>query len=461
MLRAFQRGTAFEWRRKEYEGIISKIRALNSKLEGISGRNCALEPSRRRRSQARVIHLIQKLSRSIFNALRNASTCGCVKSHEVCLELVHREAVLMDGDPEDHVAKKFEFHVVLGSYGDSERDEAPAAVQMLTTPQQPARWDSLYIQCTEFDKKPPSTPSPPPTLTVAGQEKPKRTVGWAASLMSKRSKEHEVISAKKALIEVSQSLIPALGTPLGSVPATVSNLCQTVVKQHKEPTMGCCGYITDVDVERKFGLYLRQHEPEFRSTVTLRQVLDGTETNLPPFGFLEKLKVARALSVSILHLYSTPWLATILTLDDVLFLREDAIQPSSDDSPYRPFLAKNLSRESESQGNKVLNLPRPMNPTILSLGALLIQVIIGRAIDTLDMTGTLDHNSLVSKCHAGRQFKGQVRDNGSLNYVSAVNWCLENFSELAGFHKEDFRQEFYAETVARLEKDIDSLTSDY
>lgn len=336
--------------------------------------------------------------------------------------------------------------------------------------QQPARWDSVYLQYEEFGTvKKDDLPPPSPTPTVATPQKTSKRVRWNKFSRSKSAKEATVL-ASQTLLEVSKSLIAAPVKTVTSAPALVSNLCQVVLKRHKEPSMepaeDCYGYITDLAIERNFGLRERQPQPESRSVITLRQVLEGKEAGLPPFNYPKKLKVALALAVSILHLYKTPWLATIVTLDDVVFLRGDGVLPPYDDSPYRPFLAKNLPREldilaPEHQQRQVLNMDRPLNLTILSLAALLIQVIIGEAVDALDLTGCKDKDSIVSKYRAGGQFDDQIMVNGGPNYANAVTWCLGKFYETYGLGDNKFCQDFYVSVVARLEEDEKRLTNDY
>ncbi len=147
---------AFTLKKKVYEGIITRIKAGNSFLHEFAGLSCELEPSRRRRSQVRIIKLLRELTRSIFNALHSASSCQCSKPHDAYLELVPREAVLVPSDHENQVAKDFKFHVVLSSYNDTASDSAPGAVPRVIATQQSVRLDSLYIQA-KFDRHPAST----------------------------------------------------------------------------------------------------------------------------------------------------------------------------------------------------------------------------------------------------------------------------------------------------------------
>ncbi|KAH6987131.1 hypothetical protein EDB80DRAFT_589897 [Ilyonectria destructans] len=376
LLRELKRGTSFTLKRKDYENIISRIKTGNAVLHELAGQNCRLEPNRRRRSQARVINLIRGLSQSIFNALRNATTCCCAKPHRVCLELS------------------------------------------------------------------------------------KRMVRWPASL-SKRPSTEGKASATKTLVEVSKSLVlhPELATKY--VLPRVSNLCQVIPRWRKGPAVSCYGYVTDT--HRKFGLYPQENQLEPGTTVTLRQLLEGNMSE-SQVGYVRKLKIALAISTSILHLYNTAWLTKMITLDDVLFFRgkEDVIL-SNVHSLSRPFVAKNISEAKQSHVGQsqqdTFTQQRPINLMVLSLGVLLIQVIIGKAIETLDMTECMDLDAILATNQAGKSFNGQILESGGINYTTVVDWCLNTVFSTGGLENENVSQNFYVEVVARLEEDVKILTA--
>jgi len=101
------------------------------------------------------------------------------------------------------------------------------------------------------------------------------------------------------------------------------------------------------------------------------------------------------------------------------------------------------------------DIPRPVNLAVLSLGALLIQVIIGRGVDTLDMTGIMDMNCITSKHKAGTQLSSEVLENGGDKYDAVVKWCLSKALGVAGLDNEAFCQEFYGAVVAKLKEDAE------
>ncbi|KAL6408888.1 hypothetical protein AUP68_07836 [Ilyonectria robusta] len=455
ILQELKRGTSFTLKRKDYENIISRIKTGNAALHELAGQNCRLEPNRRRRSQARVINLIRGLSQSIFNALQNATTCCCAKSHRICLELVHRKAVLVPNDVEEKIARNFNFHAVLGSFGGSIPSQNSETGEMaLSDP--PARWACFSIQLEEPDHEPATAPvSLAPTLN---DQKPKRMVRWPASL---RPSTEGKASATKTLVEVSKSsaLHPELATKY-ELPR-VSNLCQVIPRWRKGPAVSCYGYVADI--HRKFGLYPQENQLESHTTITLRQLLEGHLSD-SQVGYIGKLEIALAISTSILHLYNTAWLTKMITLDDVLFFRgKEDVSLSNVQSLSQPFVAKSISEANQSHVGQsqqdTFTQQRPINLMVLSLGVLLIQVIIGKAIETLDMAECMDLDAILAMNQAGKSFNGQILESGGMNYTTVVDWCLNTVFSTGGLENENVSQNFYVEVVARLEEDVKILTA--
>lgn len=169
---------------------------------------------------------------------------------------------------------------------------------------------------------------------------------------------------------------------------------------------------------------LRILQNKTRTAITLREALAaGKDTRLPLFTYPHKLRVAVVLVVSVLHLYKTPWLPKIVTLGDFMFLGEG--DHSRVSISYRPFVVRKLKYGQEiahaSQG------PRPVNMTVLSLAALLIQLIIGKVVDSLDMNGNLDMPSILSKYEAGSRLNGEVITSGRITTHQQCSGASELF----------------------------------
>ncbi len=368
----------------------------------------------------------------------------------VGLELEHREAVIVPTDSDDDVAKNFDFHVTFGYKGPPGDPNTP----LLTF------WESIYATLADDIKPAPVCNTA--TASVSAFQKTVHKTGWAKSLSLRLTKESlsSPTATQKNLVKVSRTLVvaPMATATQASVPpgpVKVSELCQVIMRNAKAPVVDQYGVITDA--ERNFTLRPPENPPnKTRTAITLREVLAaGKDTQLPPFAYPDKLRVAVVLVVSVLHLYKTQWLPKIVTLDDVLFLGEG--DHSRVSISYRPFVVRDLKDGQEtmqaSQG------PRPVNMTVLSLAALLIQLIIGKVVDSLDMNGNLDMRSILSKYEAGSRLNGEVMTSGGMNYASAVQWCLGTVLEVAGLEDDTFCQKFYGAVVAKLEDDAKLLAT--
>lgn len=172
------------------------------------------------------------------------------------------------------------------------------------------------------------------------------------------------------------------------------------------------------------------------TTVTLRALLSEKSASIPPLDYRQKLRVALVLFISMLHLFGTPWLSGFVTLDDVFFFHHDTTQLSNRDKVlvYQPFVIKLLPPAAMPQCRSTASLhtPRPVNLAVFSLGALLIQVIIDRVVDALDMTENMDMNTILSKYETGKRFSSEVVENGGLHYETVVKWCLDSILGVAG-----------------------------
>jgi hypothetical protein len=502
ILRELKKRSAFTLKKRDYDTVLDRIKAANSVLERLATQSRQLEPDRKHRSQARVTRLVRNLARGLFSALHGAATCRCApntrihKVDNVCLELRRRnEVAVLPEDSDDAAAQMLDFHLVLGSHD-------MTSVPVSPSPETPSRWDGIDVRVIEAHRQNQDDAagknegqSAMPEESALPSKSPKvsrklfsKQARWSRTVRFKIEKKPTVSTTQASSdcpprIVISQTTAPASGAP-----RAISNLCQVVMKEHRTAVAECCGYIADDIDGRKFGLYPRllqqKQGRDHLRVITLRQVLEDGWQHPRPFCFLDKFEVALALSVGVLHLFDTPWLGRVITLDDVVFVQErgEGVTNSADTTaaasncgskpgcagPYRPFVFRKLLVEtlvdsSLTSGTPEINVntdARVANLAILSLGVLLIQVIIGKTVKALGLTANLDWSTLLSKCTVGAELLGQVRGSAGTNYEMAVNWCLNNVFKVANLKNDKFCNEYYAEVVARLESDLELLADD-
>ncbi|EGO53711.1 hypothetical protein NEUTE1DRAFT_150958 [Neurospora tetrasperma FGSC 2508] len=369
IIRQLKAKTGFTLRKKDYDATMLRLKSANAFLETLTSAGTGQYTSNKRRSDYRVISLLRKLVKSLFNALQNAATdCRCPVSHNACLELVARNLVFIHNtDIEEQVAKDIDFHVTLSSGGS---DLTQERLQLWP------RWTSFRLQCGDPGAPPP--PAIPPKSTTAfpcpqvksqtfndelGALSP--AVKWATELLSskisgqskKRPKRVSFApvsqSAAHTLIEVSMASLAGLSlsgkperqtTDIDVELTSMLKICQlsTHNKGKKRALVqddlshGC---IIDAAGPRTFRLYpprwksggqFRTHpdNSEFTTSFTLRQLLDQ-DLQGPTGGLfrlegpLMKLRISHAIAASLLYIYDTPWLSQILTLDSIVFFLDD------------------------------------------------------------------------------------------------------------------------------------------
>ncbi|GAW16546.1 hypothetical protein ANO14919_059760 [Xylariales sp. No.14919] len=457
ILEVFKRNASFTLRKEGYKDVLSRIQTSNNALQNLSKVNFELESYRRSRSQLRVTKLLRTLSRKMYNALCRALTCTCMSSHDFGLQLSHRDPVMLPNDVEDEVAQKLDFCITL-RIPTADEKESMEIPQHTNKTQPTSHWNSFELRAMNVDQHILNPlPSPPPSPLPT--HRPRR-VGWAPTLEVSGG-THSASSFKNTLTQTPGDVeIP---------PTRVLDLCDILRRCTKAPAVKCYGYVDDVP--HKFMVSPPNDGTGPYRHITLRQVIDGSILNLPPFGFEEKLQVALALSVSFLHLDGTPWFAQIITLDDIVFMvGGDNATSQRSSLLYRPFIVKRVPKIQATVPSTVpsratpptqtLGIVRPINPELLSLGVLLTQIIIGRVDNELEMTRPMDIKAIISVRRRGSQLEEETLVNGGMNYAAAVKWCLDNIHSVAGLQNDKFCHDFYGAVIARLQDDINTITSD-
>lgn len=449
VLEALKRGAreasfamSFTLRKKDYVSILDRIKNGNLTLQNLALQNRDLEPTRRSGSQFRLARLIRELSQGIFKGFQSVFDCNC-SSHDLGLEIARRKSTTSLDQGEDGVAKTLQFDIVIN----------------IDDQIQKQRWDRVRVRLADSDFPPTKTLSPPSTTSSSTRSKSPRKVKFASILPIHVSDRDTFAVPGDGNIS---PRLPALesGNPL-TPPTPIRNLC-SLLQKGKGITCDCYGSITDTS--RKFNLYAQRCHPETSIAVQLRRVLEEQKRCTRRFDYPERLKVALALSYSVFHHYNTPWLANIITTDDVLFFREESTQTCASGYLDRPLLAKQLpsrlasgtSVSARATAEPYLVTARRINWTLLSLGFLLIQIIMGSTVEELEITSETDLDCLLEKqAKASELSEGRyVLINGGPNYAAAAKWCLDNFLNGASLNDENFCREFHGEVIDRLETDL-------
>lgn len=377
----------------------------------------------------------------MYAAFHNAMACSCSHNLGLSMSGMARKDVVLAGEDEEFAAKAIPFDVVIGSAGETQR------------------WHRLRVQLAENEA---SRIHEPPVLLSPSEvthSSSRRRIKWSPSLVYRTPQTTNCVIQTATPTDSSSHLSASTELEPGSaMPTTgINDLCRMLHRgKQKAASLNCYGHISCRS--SKFNLYHQDCQPEHLRAISLQTILQEKEAmgDHSNFNYTERLKVALALSYSVLHLFKTPWLAKIVTPEDIVFLREhqDAQQPFY----YldRPFLSKGLAIALPSTcGDRAMHADgRPVDLTILSLGLLLIQIIIGRPVDDLGLSPDIRMDSTVQKMHKASEYISSVMESGGMNYADAVQWCLGSIFSVACLDDERFAQDFHGAVIVRLEGDL-------
>lgn len=320
------------------------------------------------------------------------------------------------------------------------------------------RCDRIHVKVAEEKSEPPKPLSERSTTSLPLPRSPKR-VHWPSSLTIRTSSSTGCVTQAATETQYTSYLTSSLRLGSDPRPSLITDLCYTIRKgKYKSPA--ATDSFGDISSNsRRFKLCYHDCQPDHLNAVSLSAIFKAQEMggNLITFNYTERLRLALALSYSVLHLYKTPWLAKTVAPEDIVFVREQQ-QSTKHTAEYmgRPFLAKILSSTppSVTQTQPAQAAGRPMDLTILSLGLLLIQIMVGRQISDLSITPDMRMGSTLSKKELASKYIASVMENGGMNYVGAVQWCLGSILSVACLDDEKFAQDFYNSVIVKLEGDL-------
>lgn len=424
-------------RKDEYAKILDRLHNGNANLHALVQQSNYLEPSRRPSAQAKAAGLIRRLSAGIFYALQGAITCGCIGSHDIGLAIPQRSPVLLPDDKEEDAARALDFDVVFSTHGET-----------------PQRWDTMRVKQAEKE-----IISHSPIFSPASPEPPRKKLKLPSSIFNGLKKKDSTSLSTKAPLSPSTNCVSNTALPRPQI----TNLCQSLRKGKGVPSVSY-GFINDrLD---KFDVYHSDRAPLGCGVITLRDILDGKGESAPNFEYPERLRLALALSFGVFHLYNTPWLAKVLSLDDIVFLYGGSTIGQGPCYMDRPILAKPISGASQQSVTASLttapvqqqtirtNTCRPIDPTLLSHGLLLIQIITGTYSAQLRIEDGMTLDDILERQTIASETAGMVLANGGMNYAGAVRWCLENFLATGYLDNAELARQFHEAVISRLETDM-------
>lgn len=455
MVSELERRTRFTLKKKDYVGTVARIHENNTLLSRLVEHSATFEPTRRASSQAKAAKTIRNLTHGLFSSLCNVLSCQCVESHSVGLRLPPRVAPrLVSGDDDRPRDSAISFDIIfsIGPRSTVHHEEV-SNVPM---------WEGLDFRWKDLLK------SSSTSLSCSVD---------SLSLEAKVPVEEKRNSSSETGLTLKERFARLRRSPLSMAPeyprkvrfsaaqttsvsadfCTLSPITELCVEIQRKSSIAkqTVGFVPCAQAPKGFDIHYHDDFPSSpnTATLTLREALTREKLVPVEFELVERLNIALALSFSVLQLCNTPWLGTIITLDNIVFVRAaGASQCFQGDFGYpTPFLvhptptAASLSRK-----------PRPVNFALLSLGILLTHIAMGRPDEAIDLLEDMAKQTLVSRSKLAYT-KVATCDDASDNYIEAVNWCFQNCFNFATLEDEDLTRDFHDAVITRLERDLSSI----
>ncbi|KAF4817786.1 hypothetical protein CGCSCA5_v005441 [Colletotrichum siamense] len=450
IIREFKRAS-FVLKRSDHAEQMEIIKEGISSLESVIDRNIQLEPTRKLRSQGRLMRLVREISGSVYRALRFSFQCSC--AHEVHLGLASRSVELAQKDEDEDVIQKLDFQLAL-TYDKNEKTANDEKEQY-----ERVGWEELRVQALPRETVQTSAPVGRPSKTKMSGMGKSKSVSFT---MSHSATATATCIGQTSTMVVQQSFSSLSISSSNSGLHEHINLCERIRRSQQQLAFDCYGMIRDRSDQmcREFGVYPKfGSDRDQWSVISLREVLESP-LEFPHMPVSAKLHLAAMIASSFLQLHQTPWLPEILTSRDILFLKRGA------ELQYEhAFVMKGLQERLEDKQKGNNSAPSSRCPALLALGILLLELNLGRTIESLRIqyetpppgAPRLMYDSMTA------QRLLQERQMDSLNYKSAVQRCIggEFARPKLDLNDEDFRQEIYEKVVALLETDLKNATWSY
>lgn len=344
------------------------------------------------------------------------------------------------------------------------------------------RWEELRIEPLPALEPPPS-PQLEPRLVDKGSVSPSRpkikSVKFSFMSSSSGSAASSTLNLSQTTTTTSILSKTLSDTHLGacnfSLPQSelIEDLCNKVRSSQKRQRAATYGFIAgsegdrngpEIVLKRRYQVFPTDIEDgedsDLWSTISLRQALRRKRgKSVPPLSYGDKLRLAVLIATGVLQLYNTPWLPHTLTSGDIFFIQKRY------NHVYESVFMTTRLPDGVHPMDKLgrTSLGKPRDPTLLSLGFLLIELLLGETLmapqeDSDEDTTSGKDIDLEETYIAAQNCLPRVRHE-SLNYFSAVSRCLDGelHRHRGDKNDPDFRQSIYSGIVALLKKDLEVL----
>ncbi|RYC86479.1 hypothetical protein BFJ63_vAg10619 [Fusarium oxysporum f. sp. narcissi] len=395
----FRRAT-FILQKSNHEEALTRIRDGVSALQRLAVLNTDLESQRKSRSQGRLNKLVNGMLSGIYHALRSTMTCKCSDLHDVGLRLTPPSRTVIPEDDDEDIIKELQFRLAVSYLMASQADTSK-------------QWNEILLKNGEDLKTSTVSFTAQKTATL------RKTVGFAvpSTTCSTNSQQSQTVVIESALSNLTLNTLRTMSDLTCS--KQISNLCEAMQTMGKKKQGERCGHIQHCHMNQtqKYDVYTLEclGSCDEWSLVPLKQVLQD-----PALLYGDKLRLAWMIACGVLQMQGTPWVADIPRSEDIFIAQKGGVHQFQHVFVLRHFPEYPRVNASVS----------PTNPFMLYLGILLIELILGQSIATLDspQTQTLEPGlpRHILDYEAANKLLGRVMMIGGSGYYNAVERCLRS-----------------------------------
>lgn len=436
--------------RSAYQDLLSKMKECNRAISTLTEQSRQLMPTRQSRSRIDRFQAIRDCAKEVYKAFCSSFSCSCV-SHSINWQL---------DVPHDSTGAPFRVitatECFAGINGESKCSEGYRELELRSTEEK------------NMEKKRELA------LLPGAGKKAKKTLRFA---------DHPVYSNSSVLqFDIAQSSFSSTTTLTQSSTSTlvitkdpsdpaedklsdiqIEDLCRQLSLSNFEEKTKYIGYLS-AESQRRCEVFALQswQVPEGKPlALSLASLLAQSRTSsYTPLSLHDRLQLSKSIATGVLQLYNSPLLPSTWTKHDITFLQRS-------DKPYRKsYIRKSIGEESSSSGKRKA-LPYIPNPTIFSLGILLIEICLARTLDDLRTLDDCASDVEMTNPTTATDFATAIRllDNDRIlvesgePYADAVRRCIRcNFEPpKTDLENESFRQAVYSGVVVPLEEQVKAV----
>jgi len=433
--------------RSAYQDLLLRMRECNRAISTLTEQNRQLTPTRRSRSRYDHFRAIRDSAKEVYKALCASFSCSCV-SHSINWQL-----------DVPHSPRHAQFRVITATeWLDNTPEKVKASKAYHEIELRPAEEGRL-----EKEQEPSSMP--------VAEKKAKKALRFIDDLGDPKSgiiqfdfvRGH--FSSTTTLMQNSTStLVSAKDLSISirgpRLDVRIDDFCQRLSASSFECQTKCLGYLGAADQLRYevFPLSSWRIHEEKPVSLTLASLLAQARTaSVTTLSLHDRLQLAKSVATGVLQLYNSPLLQSAWTKEDIAFV------PWTD-RPYRKAYISKRTSTAEDTTRQTKVPPYIHNHTIFSLGILLIEICLGRALGDLRTLEDCNSEAEMDKPSAATDYATAIRlldservlvESGE-SYADAVRRCIScNFGPTkTDLENDDFRQAVYSGVVAPLEEQV-------